>query len=65
MEYLLTVLLKDLHISPPGGLKTFTDFSTHNEDDTVPINCGYYAATLRISKSSKPHRSMFHLNLAH
>ena len=56
----------NLRTTPPSGLKRlFTDFSTHNEDDPVSINCEYYDTTTRIPNlKSGPNISMFHMNIA-
>ena len=45
----------NLRICPPMGLKRlFTDFSNHNEDEPIAINCDYYDASTRIPNSNKP-----------
>ena len=55
----------NLRICPPEGLKRlFTDFSNHNEDEAVAINCEYYDATTRIPNAKKYHNSIFHVNIA-
>ena len=55
----------NLRICPPQGLKRlFTDFSGHNEDEAVTINCDYYDATSRIPNVNTHNHSMFHINIA-
>ena len=55
----------NLRTCPPEGLKRlFTDFSNHNEDEAVAINCEYYDATTRIPNANKYHNSIFHVNIA-
>ena len=55
----------NLRTHPPAGLsRLFTDFSNHNEDDPVTINCDYYDTTTRIPNSNTPNHSMFHMNIA-
>ena len=72
-EEFLTSIIKNieynedlnLRICPPEGIKRlFTDFSSHNEDEPMAINCSYYDATTRIPNMNKPNHSMFHLNIA-
>ena len=72
-EEFLTSIIKNieykedlnLRTCPPEGLRRlFTDFSNHNEDDPLAINCDYYDATTRIPNSNKNHRSIIHLNIA-
>ena len=72
-EEFLTSIIKNieyredlnLRTHPPEGLKRlFTDFSNHNEDDPIAINCDYYDATTRIPNANKKHRSMIHINIA-
>ena len=55
----------NLRICPSEGIKRlFTDFSNHNEDEAVTINCDYYDATTRIPNTSKSNHSIFHINIA-
>ena len=55
----------NLRIRPPNGLKRlFTDFSNHNEDEPVTINCDYYDTTSKIPNRKGPNLSMFHMNIA-
>ena len=55
----------NLRTCPPVGLKRlFTDFSSHNEDEPIAINCDYYDTTTKIPNSSKPNHSLFHINIA-
>ena len=55
----------NLRICPSEGIKRlFTDFSNHNEDEAVTINCDYYDATTPIPNTNRPNCSMFHLNIA-
>ena len=42
----------------------FNDFTSHNMEDTSPINCDYYDLSSKIPFSNKSKHSMFHLNLA-
>ena len=72
-EEFLTSIIKNieykedlnLRTCTPEGLKRlFTDFSNHNEDDPVTINCDYYDATTRIPNANKTHRSKIHINIA-
>ena len=55
----------NLRTCPPPSLKRlFTDFSSHNEDEPVAINCDYYDTTSQIPNLSGPNHSMFHINIA-
>ena len=55
----------NLRICPPNGLKRlFTDFSNHNEDEPVTINCDYYDTSSKIPNLKGPNLSMFHMNIA-
>ena len=49
---------------PPGLTRLFTDFSCHNEDEPVAINCDYYDTTSRIPNLNGQNLSMFHINIA-
>ena len=72
-EEFLTSIIKNIEFNedlnlrtcPPEGLKRlFTDFSGHNEDEPMAINCDYYDATTRIPNINRPNHSMFHINIA-
>ena len=55
----------NLRTCPPPSLKRlFTDFSSHNEDEPVAINCEYYDTTSPIPNLNGPNHSMFHMNIA-
>ena len=55
----------NLRTCPSNGLKRlFTDFSSHNEDAPVSINCDYYDTTTRIPNLNGPNHSIFHMNIA-
>ena len=51
----------NLRTCPPEGLKRlFTDFSNHNEDEPIAINCEYYDATTRIPNAKKSSKIQFY-----